>query len=178
MSLLDFSPRITLGTFSIVLNKALHEGSTKRPLPLYIVFRFFVLIFNRLKYWSTQLISLSPETTVGIWTKPYGNHCILNVSIFLANLSTNMAALASDCLMYFRLLLWNCCIDFNNIYRQQVLTKCITSPNQSVFLLVQPENYMISLVSYWLTSFQFLRNRCTDYYKMLRKKVQFWINFV
>ena len=27
--------------------------------------------------WSTQFISLSPETTIGIWTKPYGNHRLL-----------------------------------------------------------------------------------------------------
>ena len=35
--------------------------------------------------------------------------------IFLANLSINMAVLASDCLMYFRLLVWNYCMDFNKI---------------------------------------------------------------
>ena len=27
--------------------------------------------------WSTQLIFLSPETTVGIWTKSYGNRRLL-----------------------------------------------------------------------------------------------------
>ena len=62
-------------------------------------------------------------------------------------------------------------------YRKQVLTKCITSLNQLVFLLVKPNNYTIALVSYWLTRFQFHRNRCTDSNKILGKKVQFWINF-
>ena len=63
------------------------------------------------------------------------------------------------------------------LYRKQVLTKYVTSLNQLVFLLVQPNNYTIALVSYWLTRFQFLRNRCTDSNKMLGKKVHFWINF-
>ena len=29
-----------------------------------------------------------------------------------------MAVLASDCLMYFRLLLWNYCMDFNKILQE------------------------------------------------------------
>ena len=29
-----------------------------------------------------------------------------------------MAALASDCLIYFRLLLWNCYMDFNKILQE------------------------------------------------------------
>ena len=53
--------------------------------------------------------------------------------------------------------------------QKQVLTKCITSPNQLVFLLLQPNNYIIARVSYWLTRFQFLRNRYKDSNKMLRK---------
>ena len=39
------------------------------------------------------------------------------------------------------------------LYRKKVLTTCITSLNQLVFLLVQPNNYTIALVSYWLTRF-------------------------
>ena len=133
---------------------------------------FFVLMFKgRPCFWSTQLISLSPETTAGIWTKPYGNHRLLKCVYinFLANLSTNKAALASDCLMYFRLLLWNCCMDFTGSNYLQIYN----APKQLVFfVLVQPDNYMIALVSYWLTRFQFLRNGCSDSnrcYKMLGK---------
>ena len=82
-----------------------------------------------------------------------------------------MAALASDCLMYFRRLLWNCCMDFNKILQEASTYKCITSLNQLA------NNYTIAHVSYWLTRFQFLRNHCMDSNKMLRKKEQFWINF-
>ena len=48
---------------------------------------------------------------------------------------------------------------------------------QPIGILVQPNNYTIALVSYWLTRFRFLHNRCTDSNKMLEKKVYFWINF-
>ena len=51
-----------------------------------------------------------------------------NVSIFLANLSTNMAAVASDCLMYFRLLLWDCCMDFNKTLQEASTYKMYNVP--------------------------------------------------
>ena len=39
-----------------------------------------------------------------------------------------MAALASDCLMYFRLLLWSCCMDFNNILQEASTYKMYNVP--------------------------------------------------
>ena len=39
-----------------------------------------------------------------------------------------MAALASDCLMYFRLLLWNWCMDFNNILQEASTYKMYNVP--------------------------------------------------
>ena len=87
-----------------------------------------------------------------------------------------MATLASDCPMYFILLLWNC-IDFNKILQEASTYKMYNVPQPIGIFLVQPNDYTIALVSYWLTRFQFLRNRCTDSNKMLGKKVQFWINF-
>ena len=45
------------------------------------VFRFVLMLSKHIvvlaSAWSTQFISLSPETTIGIWTKPYGNHRLL-----------------------------------------------------------------------------------------------------
>ena len=65
-------------------------------------------------------------------------------------------------------------MDFNKILQEAITYKCITSLNQYwYFLLLQSNNYTIAHVSYWLTHFQFLRNRCTDSNKMLGKKVQF-----
>ena len=77
-----------------------------------------------------------------------------------------MAVLASDRLMYFRLLLWNYCMDFNKILQEASNYKMYNVPNQLVFLLVQHNNYTIVLVSYLLTRFQYLRKCCTDYNKM------------
>ena len=39
-----------------------------------------------------------------------------------------MAALAFDCLMYFRLLLWNCCMDFNKILQEASTYKMYNVP--------------------------------------------------
>ena len=77
-----------------------------------------------------------------------------------------MAVLASDCLMYFRIMLWDYCMDFNKILQEASNYKMYNVPNQLVFLLVQPNIYTIVLVSYLLTRFQFLRKCCTDYNKM------------
>ena len=77
-----------------------------------------------------------------------------------------MAVLASDCLMYFRLLLWNYIMDFNKILQEASNYKMYNVPNQLVFLLVQHNNYTIVLVSYLLTRFQILCKYCTDYNKM------------
>ena len=64
----------------LLFYNTLNEGNTKHPLPL----ECFVLCYCLSKHivalasdWSTQFISLSLETTVGIWTKPYGNHRLL-----------------------------------------------------------------------------------------------------
>ena len=77
-----------------------------------------------------------------------------------------MVVLASDCLVYFRLLLWN---DFNNILQEASNYKMYNVPNQLVFLLVQHNNYTIVLVSYLFTRFQFLRKYCTDYKQNVRE---------
>ena len=128
--------------------------------------------------WSTQLIFLSP------W-----NHCR-----DLNEITRELSSFKMSLYFWQRyqqiwppwpLIVW-CTSDFcsetvvwisTKFYRKQVLTKCITSFNQLVFLLVQLNNYTIAQVSYWLTRFQFLRNRYRDSNKMLGKKVQFSINF-
>ena len=69
-------------------------------------------------------------------------------------------------------------MDFKNFLQEASTYKMYNVPQPNgKFLLVQPNNYTIALVSYWLTRFQFVRNRCTDSNKMLGKMVQLWIDF-
>ena len=75
---------------------------------------------------------------------------LYQVCVFRADLKNNMAALASDWLRHFRLLLWNCWTEFNETWQearsQRRLPSCIFRANQ--------KNKMDALASDWLRHFQ------------------------
>ena len=80
-----------------------------------------------------------------------------------------MATLASDCLVYFRLQLWNCCMDFNKILQEASTYKMYNVPEPIGIAFGTAWKLHDCPVSYWLTRFHLLHNRCMDSNKMLGK---------
>ena len=62
-----------------------------------------------------------------------------------------MAAMGSDYLMHFRLLLWNCCMDFNKILQEASTYKMYNVPQQigiSFDTALQLNDYPGTLLTY------------------------------
>ena len=73
-----------------------------------------------------------------------------------------MAALASDWLIHFRLLLWNCLTEYSET-RQEARSQC---PLPSLCFWADLKNKMAALASDWLRHFRlFLWNRWTEFNK-------------
>ena len=109
--------------------------------------------------WSTQFISPSPEITIGIWTKPYGNHRLLKC-VYISGKSIHK---------YGRLGLWLFDVFQTSalkllhgfqqqFYRNQVITKCITSPTNWYFFWYSITTTQLSWYLIYLLVFNFSAN--------------------
>ena len=82
------------------------------------------------------------------------------VCVFRADRKNKMAALASDWLRHFRLLLWNCWTEFNESWRKQDLNVLY----QVCVFWADRKNKMAALASDWLSHFRLLLwNRWTEF---------------
>ena len=86
---------------------------------------------------------------------------LYTVCVFQADRKNKMAALASDWLRHFRLLLWNCWTEFNETWQEARSQR----PLQSLcFLGRSDKNKMAALASDWLRHFRLLLwNRRTEF---------------
>ena len=86
--------------------------------------------------------------------------------VFRADRKNKIAALASDWLRHFRLLLWNRWTEFNEILTG---SNILTSSNKFVFFVPIGKNKMAALASDWLRHFWLLWNRRTEFNKTWRE---------
>ena len=84
---------------------------------------------------------------------------LYQVCIFRADRKNKMAALASDWLRYFRLLLWNRWMEFNETW-QEARSQC---PLPSLCFWADRKNKMAALASDWLRHLRLLWNGWTEF---------------
>ena len=110
-----------------------------------------------------HIFDFSSETTERNWTKLYRKvdlNVLYQVCVFRADRKNKMAALASDWLRHFRLLLWNRWMEFNQTWQEARSQR----PLPSLCFSGRLENKMAALASDWLRHFQLLLwNRWTEF---------------
>ena len=141
-------------------NETWQEARSQRPLPGLCFFE--PIGKTRWPPWPLigwDIFDFSSETTERNSTK-HGREQDLNVlyqfCVFRADQKNKMAALSSDWLMHFRLLLWNRWTEFNKTWQearsQRPLLNCVFRADR--------KNKMAALASDWLRHFRFLLWNC------------------
>ena len=114
--------------------------STTRVFYLVLMFK---QVYGRPGPWLINAINFSfPCNHCRIWTKSYGNRRLLKISLYFLQIYPQIWPPWS--------LIIRCILDFCSETVVWISTKLY---RKLVFLLVQPNNYTIALVSYWLTRF-------------------------
>ena len=102
-----------------------------------------------------HIFNFSSETTEWNSTKlsrKQDLNVLYQVCVFGADRKNKMAALASDWLRHFRLLLWNCWTEFNETWQKARSQR----PLQSLCFWADRKNKMVALASDWLRHFRLL----------------------
>ena len=109
-----------------------------------------------------HIFNFSSETTQQNSTKLYRKQdlkVIYQVCVFRTDRKNKMAALASDWLIHFRLLLWNRWTEFNETWHEARSQR----PLPSLCFQADRQNKMAALASDWLRHFRLLWNCWTEF---------------